>query len=127
MEDVLDLYHEPYDPLRPVVCFDESNKQLISEKRTPLPPQPSQPQRCDYEYERHGTCNLFMFAEPLAGWRHVEVTEQRTMIEYADCMKYDSGCADQIEEALSSISCLIMHLVQLARVSIINEITLVDR
>lgn len=88
MEDVLDLYHEPYDPLRPVVCFDESNKQLIAETRIPLPLQPGQRQRYDYEYERHGTCNLFMFFEPLAAWREVKVTDQRTMIDYAHCMKY---------------------------------------
>lgn len=87
MEDVLELYHEPYDPLRPVVCFDEGAKQLIGETRVPLPLQPGQPQRYDYEYERHGTCNLFMFFEPLKAWRHVEVTDQRTMIDYAHCMK----------------------------------------
>jgi hypothetical protein len=88
MEAVLDLYHEPYDPLRPVVCFDEGTKQLISETRTPLPMAPGQAQRYDYEYERQGTCNLFTFCEPLAAWRHVEVTDQRTMIEYAHCLKY---------------------------------------
>jgi len=88
MEDVLDLYHEPYDPLRPVVCFDEGTKPLISETRTPLPMKPGQPQRYDYQYDRHGTTNLFMFSEPLAAWRHVEVTDRRTMIEYAYCMKY---------------------------------------
>ena len=87
MEDVLELYHEPYDPLRPVVCFDEGTKQLIGETRVPLPMQPGQPQRYDYEYERHGTCNLFMFFEPLTGWRHVAVTDQRTMIDYAHCLK----------------------------------------
>jgi hypothetical protein len=88
MEDVLDLYHEPYDPLRPVVCFDEGTKQLIGETRMPLPMQPGEPQRYDYEYERHGTCNLFMFCEPLAAWRQVEVTKQRTRVEYAHCLKY---------------------------------------
>lgn len=88
MEAVLDLYHEPYDPLRPVVCFDEGTKQLIGETRTPIPIQPGEPQRYDYEYERFGTCNLFMFCEPLAAWRHVQVTNQRTMVEYAHCMKY---------------------------------------
>jgi hypothetical protein len=87
MEDVLELYHEPYDPLRPVVCFDECTKQLIGETRTPLPMRPGEPQRYDYEYERHGTCNLFMFFEPLKGWRHIDVTDQRTMIDYAHCMK----------------------------------------
>ena len=88
MEAVLDLYHEPYDPLRPVVCFDEGTKQLIGETRTPLPMQPGEPQRYDYEYERHGTCNLFMFSEPLAAWRQVEVTARRTKLEYAHCLKY---------------------------------------
>lgn len=87
MEDVLELYHEPYDPLRPVVCFDEGTKQLIGETRVPLPMSPGQPQRYDYEYERHGTANLFMFFEPLAGWRHVDVTDRRTKIDYAHCMK----------------------------------------
>jgi hypothetical protein len=88
MEDVLDLYHQPYNPLRPVVCFDEGLKQLIAETRMPLPMQPGETQRYDYTYERQDTCNLFMFCEPLSGWRHVEVTEQKTMIEYAHCMKY---------------------------------------
>ena len=88
MEDVLELYHEPYDPLRPVVCFDEGTKQLISETRISLPMQSGQPQRYDYEYERHGTCNLFVFSEPLVAWRQVDVTDQRTMIDYAHCMKY---------------------------------------
>ena len=88
MEDVLDLYHEAYDPLRPVVCFDESNKQLIAETRRPLPMQPGQVQRYDYEYERHGTCNLFIFFEPLTAWREVQVTDQRTMVDYAHCLKY---------------------------------------
>lgn len=88
MEDVLDLYHEPHDPFRPVVCFDEGTKQLIGETRTPLPLQPGEPQRYDYEYERHGTCNLFMFCEPLAAWRQVEVTDHRTRLEYAHCLKY---------------------------------------
>jgi hypothetical protein len=75
MEDVLDLYHQPYNPLRPVVCFDEGLKQLIAETRMPLPMQPGETQRYDYTYERQDTCNLFMFCEPLSGWRHVEVTE----------------------------------------------------
>jgi len=87
MEEVLELYHEPYDPLRPVVCFDEGTKQLIGETRTPLPLQPGEPVRYDYEYERHGTCNLFMFFEPLRSWRHVDVTDRRTLIDFAHCMK----------------------------------------
>lgn len=88
MEDILDLYHEPYNPMRPVVCFDEATKQLVRALRPPLPSKPGRPQRYDYEYERIGTANIFMFCEPLAGWRHVKVTDQRTMIDYAHCMRY---------------------------------------
>lgn len=87
MEDVLDLYAQPYDPLRPQVCFDEKPCQLISEKRLPLPPEPGQPQRYDYEYKREGTCNLFAFFQPLAGWRKIKVTKQRTAMDFAECMK----------------------------------------
>jgi hypothetical protein len=88
MEEVLQLYTSAYDPERPLVCFDESSKQLISETRTPLPPAPGQPERFDYEYQREGVCNLFMFFEPFTGWRHVEVTNRRTQIDYAQQMKY---------------------------------------
>lgn len=88
MEDVIDIYTRPYDPLHPVVCFDESSKQLVGETIEPLPIEPGQPQRYDYQYERHGVCNLFMFSEPLAGWRHVEVTDRRTKLDYAQQMKY---------------------------------------
>ena len=88
MEDVLELYAEPYDFKRPKVNFDESSKQLISETRQPLPVQPGQPERFDYEYERQGTRNLFLFTEPQAGWRHVNITEQRTMIDFANQMKW---------------------------------------
>lgn len=87
MEEVLDLYHQPYDPLRPVVCLDEASKQLIGETRQPLPCQPGCPPRYDYEYVRHGTCNLFMVFEPLRGWRHVAVTDRRTLRDYAHCLK----------------------------------------
>ncbi len=88
MEDVLELYAEPYDPARPVVCFDEVPTQLIAETRQPLPAQPGQPERYDYEYRRNGTCNQFMFVEPAAGWRHVEVTDQRTQLDFAQQMKW---------------------------------------
>jgi hypothetical protein len=87
MEDVLDLYAEPYDPRYPQVCFDEVPYQLVGETRTPLPMQPGKPQRYDYEYKRKGTCNLFVFFQPLAGWRHVKVTERRTKRDFAQCMK----------------------------------------
>lgn len=87
MEDVLDLYAEPLDPKRPVVCFDERPYQLVSEVRQPSPAEPGQPERFNYEYQRNGTCNLFTYFQPLAGWRHVEVTDQRTKKDFAGCMK----------------------------------------
>lgn len=88
MEDILDLNAEPSDPQRPKVNFDETSKQLIKETRTPLPPQAGQVAKYDYEYERNGTANLFMFVEPQAGWRHVAVTEQRTKVDFAHQMRW---------------------------------------
>ncbi|MCG6136814.1 MAG: IS630 family transposase [Nostoc sp. LLA-1] len=88
MEDILQLSTRPYDPDYPLICFDESSKQLICEVRKPLPPEPGQVERYDYEYQREGVCNLFMMFEPLVGWRHVEVTDQRTQIDYAQQIKY---------------------------------------
>ena len=87
MEDVLDVYTQPHDPEVPLVCFDETSKQLISETRTPIPMQTGSPKRVDYEYERNGTANLFMMFAPLEGWRHVNVTERRTAIDYAHALK----------------------------------------
>ena len=96
MEDVLDpvsstgqaLYAEPYDPKRPVVCFDETSTQLLAETRPPLPAQPGRPLRQDYEYRREGTRNLFLACEPLAGWRQVAVTQRRTMQDFAHQMRW---------------------------------------
>jgi len=88
MEDVLDVYALPYDPKRPQVCFDEHPVQLIAEKYRPLPPQPGCPERFDYEYQRNGTRNLFLFFQPLTGQRHVQVTDQRTKVDFAQCMRY---------------------------------------
>ncbi len=88
MEEVLDLYEQPYDPKRPVVCFDEVPCQLIAETRRPLPTCPGKPQRYDYEYRRNGVCNLFLFFEPLAGRREVLVRERRTRQDFACAMKY---------------------------------------
>jgi len=88
MEDVLGLYEEPYDSKRLVVCFDETSKQLLREKRAPIPPKAGRLERFDYEYKRYGTRNLFMLCEPLAGWRHVEVTERRTMVDFAHQMRW---------------------------------------
>jgi transposase len=87
MEDVLDLYAEPYDARRPQVCFDESPVQLVGEVRTPLPPRPGQPARYDYEYRRAGTANLFLFVQPLRGWRQVNVTARRTGSDFASQMQ----------------------------------------
>jgi len=94
MEDVLDGYKRPYDPKRPNVCLDETSKQLIGETRTPVPASPGQPARYDYEYKRNGVANkrngvanLFMIFEPLAGKRHVKVTQRRTKIDWAYCVR----------------------------------------
>ena len=87
MEDVLEVYHRPHDPERPLVCLDETSKQLIAETRTPIPAKPGQPARFDYEYERNGTANLFMLFAPLEGWRHVEVTDHRAARDYARILK----------------------------------------
>ena len=87
MEDILDLYAESYDPLRPLIGFDEFPYQMVAEKSLPLPLQPGKPARYDYEYRRMGTCNLFMFFQPQAGWRHVLVTARRTKQDFAYCMK----------------------------------------
>lgn len=87
MEDVLDLYAEPADPKRPVVCFDETPTQLIGEVRQPIPAKPGQLERYDYEYKRNGTANLFMFLDAHTPWRHVKVTEQRTAQDFAACMR----------------------------------------
>jgi DDE superfamily endonuclease len=83
MEDVLEVYTLPYDPAYPQVCMDELCKQLVGETRVPVPPAPGQPARFDYEYERLGVANLFLFFEPLAGRRHLEVTERRTKQDWA--------------------------------------------
>ena len=88
MEDVLDLYAAPYDPKRPLVCFDEKLVQLIAEKRCPLPAKQGQPERYDYEYKRNGTRNLFVFFQPLAGRRHVLITKRRTKVDDAHAMRY---------------------------------------
>jgi len=84
---VLETYQRPRDPDRPLVCLDETSKQLIAETRTPIPPKPGQPARHDYEYQRNGVANLFMIFAPLEGWRHVEVTDCRASVDYAKVLK----------------------------------------
>ena len=88
MEDVLVLYRQPYDPRYPTVCLDEKPVVLHADVRPTLPVAPERPERRDYEYERCGAANLFMMVAPLAGWRHVEVTERRTKREYARCLQW---------------------------------------
>ena len=87
MEDVLEVYHRPHDPEYPLVCVDETSKQLISETRIPIKAKPGQPARHDYEYERNGTANLFMMFAPLEGWRHVEVTDHHTAVDFAHMLR----------------------------------------
>ena len=83
MENVLEVYKRRYDPKHPVICMDEKPKQLVKETRTPMARGKGRPECFDYEYERNGTANLFMFVEPLKGWRRVEVTERRTRLDWA--------------------------------------------
>ena len=87
IEDVLDLYNEPYDPKKPTLCLDERPYQLLEEVRLPLPPEPHQPEGYDCEYKRNGVVNLFGFFEPIAGWRHIEVTQRRTKADFAKQLK----------------------------------------
>ena len=93
MEDVLDVYQRPYAPQRPQVCLDEASKQLLAHQREPWPAQPCTPdkpgqlERVDYEYTRQGVANLFLVCEPLRGWRHVEVTDRRTRVDFAQVIK----------------------------------------
>ena len=87
MEDVLEVYARPHDPNVPLVCLDETSKQLVREVRTPQPAAPGRPACEDYEYERNGVAALFMLVAPLEGWRHVETREQRTRLDYAHCLR----------------------------------------
>jgi DDE superfamily endonuclease len=88
MEDVLEVYHRPYDPRRPLICLDEVPAQLVGETRVPLPARPGAPQRYDYEYVRNGTANLFMIFEPLLGGRAAQVTERRTAKDFAEVLRW---------------------------------------
>ena len=111
MEDVLDLYAEAPDPERPVVCFDESPVQLIGEVRQPIPAEPGQLERYDYEYRRNGTVNLFVFLDVHRPWRKVKVTERRAAEDYAQCMRElvdvhypDAACIRVVQDNLSTHS-----------------------
>ncbi len=87
MEDVLDVYTRPQDPTHPLVCFDETSKQQVKEVRTPVAVAPGHPAQYDTEYERNGVSNLFMFFAPLLNWRHIKVTDRRTAVDWAQCMR----------------------------------------
>lgn len=108
MEDVLDLYAEPYDERRPVVNFDEKSKQLVAETRTPIPAASGRAERFDYEYRRGGVANLFAFCEARAGWRHIAVTERHTKQDFAEQMRWlvDEGFprAERIRVVLDNLS-----------------------
>jgi len=88
MEDVLEVYHRPFDGDKPLVCIDEVPEQLVSEVRTPLPARPGTPARYDYEYKREGVANLFMISEPLVGWREAMVTDRRTAKDFAEVLRW---------------------------------------
>lgn len=109
MEDVLELLAEPYDPNLPVVCFDEKPLQLLADTRESRPVRPGQPALRDHEYKRQGTANIFMTVEPLAGWRQVDVTEQRTKLDFAAQMQQlvdvhyrDAGCIRVVMDNLNT-------------------------
>jgi hypothetical protein len=109
MEHILELYHKPYDPKRPLVCFDEKSTQLLAHITTPLALQPGQALREDYEDKRNGTCNLFLFVEPKVGSRHVLVTQRRTKRDVAFAMRYlvdvihpEAECIDVVMDNMNT-------------------------
>lgn len=103
MEDVLEVYQRPYDPLRPVVCIDETNKQLIEEKRIPC--EPGHPEKVDSVYIRNGVADVFMISEPLAGRRETIVTESRTALDFAEVLRYTSDVLYHVSEDREDYSC----------------------
>jgi DDE superfamily endonuclease len=107
MEDVLEVYQCPLDPAHPVICMDETSKQLVGETRRPLPVEPGQVRREDYEYERRGVANLFLFCEPLTGWLEVQVTERRTRTDWAFAMR---ALSDQHYPAAERITVVLDNL-----------------
>jgi len=108
MEDVLDVYKRPYDTKRPVICVDESSKQLTKETRTPIAAEPGKPERYDTEYERNGTSNIFLACEPLAGKRQVKITEHRKKTDFAQFIKelvdVHYPCADTIVLVMDNLN-----------------------
>jgi len=111
MEDVLDVYSLPYDPSRPVICMDEKPYQLLGEAREPLPIQPDSKKKLDSEYVRNGTCSIFVFNEPLVGWRHTSVREQRTAIDWAEEIKELVDSRPDVEKIILVMDNLNTHSV----------------
>jgi len=111
MEDVLDVYSLPYDPSRPVICMDEKPYQLLGESREPLPIQPDSKKKLDSEYVRNGTCSIFVFNEPLVGWRHTSVREQRTAIDWAEEIKELVDSRPDVEKIILVMDNLNTHSV----------------
>jgi hypothetical protein len=107
MEDVLEVYHRPYDETRPLVCLDEASRQLIGEVTRPIPAEPGRPERFDYEYVRNGTANLFMISEPLLGWRAVQVTERRTAKDFAEVVRW---LVEEVHEEAETIVLVVDNL-----------------
>jgi len=103
MEDVLSVYARPYDPRRPVVCLDETSRQLLGEGRPPRPAVPGRPARHDPEYVRNGVANLFLVTEPLRGWRDVLVSDQRTRVDFAACVKALADVHDPHAERIALV------------------------
>jgi len=107
MEDILDLYEEPYDPEKPVICMDERPCQLIGDIVVPIPMKPGKPKKEDNEYERNGTCSVFIACEPLTGWRYLEVRKRRTKMDYAEFMEkvsqqYDAALIRVVQDNLNT-------------------------
>jgi len=110
MEDVLDLYARPYNPARPVICLDETSRQLLADVRPPQPPAPGRSARHDPEYVRGGVANLFLLTEPLRGWRNVLVGAQRTRLDFAACVKHlVDACAPDAERIVLVLDQLTAH------------------
>jgi hypothetical protein len=116
-EDVLEVYHRPYDERRPMVCLDEASKQLIGEVAAPIPAAPGRPERVDYEYVRNGTANLFMASEPLLGWRAVRVTDRRTAVDFAEFVAW---LVEEVHEEAAKVI-LVMDNLNTHRVASLYE------
>jgi hypothetical protein len=123
MEDVLDVYHRPYDENRPLVCLDEASKQLIGEVIEPIPAEPGRPERYDSEYSRNGTANLFLLTMPLLGWRAVHVTERRTALDFAEVVRW---LVEEVHEEAEKVV-LVMDNLNTHKVASLYEAFLPER